>query len=188
MQRGSRDERGFTMVEMIITIAIMAILAGIIGGAYSIIKSGNASKSTSRFLGKLDTTQVENMTKKGTTYLYLFKDSDGVQTLMYNDGTDTGLNSQSDVIAHKADGVVTDIAGSGVDFTATSGSDSVNSKDTSDLVIKISFDKASGAFKCCKKADDAAGSTLYKEISFKGRGTTSYGVKLVKDTGKHMQG
>lgn len=39
MQRGSRDERGFTMVEMIITIAIMAILAGIIGGAYSIIKS-----------------------------------------------------------------------------------------------------------------------------------------------------
>ena len=32
MQRGSRDERGFTMVEMIITIAIMAILAGIIGG------------------------------------------------------------------------------------------------------------------------------------------------------------
>lgn len=30
MQRGSRDERGFTMVEMIITIAIMAILAGII--------------------------------------------------------------------------------------------------------------------------------------------------------------
>ena len=142
MQRGSRDERGFTMVEMIITIAIMAILAGIIGGAYSIIKSGNASKSTSRFLGRLDTTQVENMTKKGTTYLYLFKDSDGVQTLMYNDGTDTGLNSQSDVIAHKADGVVTDIAGSGVDFTATSGSDSVNSKDTSDLVIKISFDKA----------------------------------------------
>ena len=137
MQRGSRDERGFTMVEMIITIAIMAILAGIIGGAYSIIKSGNASKSTSRFLGRLDTTQVENMTKKGTTYLYLFKDSDGVQTLMYNDGTDTGLNSQSDVIAHKADGVVTDIAGSGVDFTATSGSNSVNSKDTSDLVIKI---------------------------------------------------
>lgn len=42
MQRGSRDERGFTMVEMIITIAIMAILAGIIGGAYSIIKSGKA--------------------------------------------------------------------------------------------------------------------------------------------------
>ena len=82
MQRGSRDERGFTMVEMIITIAIMAILAGIIGGAYSIIKSGNASKSTSRFLGRLDTTQVENMTKKGTTYLYLFKDSDVVQTLM----------------------------------------------------------------------------------------------------------
>ena len=119
MQRGSRDERGFTMVEMIITIAIMAILAGIIGGAYSIIKSGNASKSTSRFLGRLDTTQVENMTKKGTTYLYLFKDSDGVQTLMYNDGTDTGLNSQSDVIAHKADGVVKDIYGSCVDFTAT---------------------------------------------------------------------
>ena len=28
MQRGSRDERGFTMVEMIITIAIMAILGG----------------------------------------------------------------------------------------------------------------------------------------------------------------
>ena len=188
MQRGSRDERGFTMVEMIITIAIMAILAGIIGGAYSIIKSGNASKSTSRFLGRLDTTQVENMTKKGTTYLYLFKDSDGVQTLMYNDGTDTGLNSQSDVIAHKADGVVTDIAGSGVNFTATSSSGSVNSKDTSDLVIKISFEKASGAFKCCKKADDAAGSTFYTEISFKGRGTTSYGVKLVKDTGKHMQG
>lgn len=53
MQRGSRDERGFTMVEMIITIAIMAILAGIIGGAYSIIKSGNASKSTSRFLGSV---------------------------------------------------------------------------------------------------------------------------------------
>ena len=35
---------------------------------------------------------------------------------MYNDGTDTGLNSQSDVIAHKADGVVTDNAGSGVDL------------------------------------------------------------------------
>lgn len=107
------------MVEMIITIAIMAILAGL---SEVHIRSSSLEMHQNRhpdFWEGLDTTQVENMTKKGTTYLYLFKDSDGVQSLMYNDGTDTGLNSQSDVIAHKADGVVTDIAGSGVDFTAT---------------------------------------------------------------------
>lgn len=187
MKKWLDKQDGFTMIEMIITIGIMAILAGAAVVSFSIISSGNASKSTARFLNRLDAVQVEDMTKTGVTYLYLYKDGDGVKTFMCNDGTEEGMTSRSDLMTQVAaeNGTITNIAGSGVNFTLPDGS---NSSDDADLVVKIAFEKGSGAFACSKKIDDTTGTVFYDEISFKGKQTTNYTVKMLKNTGKHMQG
>ena len=187
MKKWLNKQDGFTMIEMIITIGVMAVLASAVIVSFSIISSGNASKSTARFLNRLDAVQVEDMTKTGVTYLYLYKDSDGVKTFMCNDGTEEGLTNRTDLMTQVSagNGTITDIAGSGVDFTLPDGT---NSADDADLVVKIAFEKGSGAFACSKKIEDTTGTVFYDKISFKGRQTTDYSVKMLQNTGKHMKG
>lgn len=169
-------EAGFTMVEMIITVAIMAILAGASVTAVGMIASGNAKRSAARFNSQLTTVQTETMMKKDPVYLYLYDDN-GVKSVVsknsYADRSalNSGLSSESP----------NDVGGAGVTVKATADDGSTVTLDGTNM-MKFAFIKASGAYQYAKTSD--SDTKFYPEIKFSGRG--NYKVTLVKMTGKHV--
>lgn len=169
-------EAGFTLVEMIITIAIMAVLAGASVTAVGMIASGNAKRSAARFNSQLTTAQTDTMMKKDQVFLYLY-DDEGVKSVVstnkYADRSalDGGLISESPK----------DVGGAGVTVKATAEDGSSIILDDTNM-MKFAFVKASGAYEFVKTSD--SDTKFYSEIQFSGRG--NYKVTLVKMTGKHV--
>lgn len=67
-----RDSRGFTLIELIIVMAIISIISlGTILGV-GILGYGNAKSATARIKSLSDNARIENMTKKKEYYLVIY--------------------------------------------------------------------------------------------------------------------
>ena len=73
-----KDQRGFSLVELIITMAIMAVFAGAIIGGMTYLNAGKTKKASAKLNNEISSIQTATMTKKGETYLYLYRTNDGV--------------------------------------------------------------------------------------------------------------
>lgn len=180
MKRWRKCEDGFTMVEMIITIAISAILLGSIVATLGYISAGNAKRSAARFNSKLNTAQTETMMQAKPTYLYLYKESDGSIKCVLSKGN---YQSRTALNGRPADETPTDVGGSGVNVTAKIEGGGTYTLLNANTMIKIAFDKATGAYKSANAGSDAD-SHFFEEIEFSGR--EKFKVTLVKATGKHV--
>lgn len=174
MKRWKECEDGFTLVEMIITIAISTILVGAIITAFGYISSGNAKRSAARINSKLNTAQTETMMQKDPTYLYLFK----------NNGLKVVLSSSDseDLTSLKNNANPTDVGGARVEVTATRAGQTDKKLDDSNFIC-IAFNKASGAYEFAKFSDET-NADFISELDFSGK--ASYKISLVKMTGKHV--
>lgn len=168
-----RNEDGFTMVEMVIVIAIAAILMGTTVATFGYISSSNARKSAARFNSSLNTAQTNTMMQKEATYLYLFKDKGIKVVLSTNDG--------ENLSSLKTNANVTDVGGARVDVIAKKSGGSQTLGDSE--FIQIAFDKATGAYRYAKFNGDAD-TEFISEINFSGK--ENYKVTLVQLTGKHV--
>lgn len=196
---GLRDRRGFSLVELIITMAIMAILATVTVGAIGYINTGKTKKASAKLNSKLTYIQTETMTKEGRSYLYIYKTNDGVYYVVSNKDAsgnigNVGLLGVSELSSYLSsnpsaskkicDGsvTVTGTTASGqvvemVELTDTAGANQVN-------LLKIGYDKATGAFSdSCGYAGSSETTDFYHEIKLAGKQTSS--IKLVEKTGKH---
>lgn len=189
VRQWKNGQDGFTLVEMIITIAIAGLLVGAVIGFTGYIRVGNSKKSAAKFNGKLDTVQVENMTKEGTAYLYVYKDSDGIQVTMakadssYPDGFTSRSNLNSYLAA--GSGSASQIGDSRVSVSAQGkdGGTDISMSLGEDNMLKIGFSKSTGAYTC--SGTGAVGDTaFYDTIIFSG--AESYTVRMVQSTGKHF--
>lgn len=72
-----RNDRGFTVLELVIVIVIMSLLAvGAITG-YSILTNGDTRKAANAIINSLDLIQIENMAKASDYRITISQDSNG---------------------------------------------------------------------------------------------------------------
>lgn len=180
MRKWNRQEDGFTMVEMIITIAVSAILVGTIAGAMGYISAGNSKRSAARFNSKLNTAQTETMMKADASILYLWQDSDGIKAGTSTEDCNTRTDLDTAIAGDKVASTV--VGGSRVSVQATDeDGDTYDLDDTN--MIKIAFIKSTGAYDYANSGT-SGDSRFFTEIVF--QGAESYEVILVKQTGKHV--
>ena len=188
-----KDKKGYTLVEMVIVIGIMAILAGGVASFIGYINNAKTTKSVETFKTKLDRVQTDNMSKEGTTYLYLYKTDDGIFSKIINSkdcpSYPKGFETRNDLdyfLSLKPD--ASNIAGTRVNVEATGNVETTGASTSLELkndnMIKIGFDKTTGAFSCSNNGKDSD-NIFYDKIVFKGSHNSE--IKLVKATGKHIE-
>jgi prepilin-type N-terminal cleavage/methylation domain-containing protein len=190
-----KDKRGFSLVELIIVMGIMAIFAGGIAGTLGYINRGKTKKAAATLNSQLTAIQQSNMTLKGATYLYLYKDGsqiymvtahakdidgDGKINSTANDPESANYTNRSNLDSYVSSyGGETKLCSSKVDVIGIDGS-STGTLDDSNM-IRISYSKGTGAF---TYSDMGSDSVFYNTIKL--QGTETFTVKLVKNTGKHF--
>lgn len=170
-QKIRKNNRGFTLVEIILVLGIGALLAGVSLTGLNYLKYGNTRKCAERLLDKLDEVQVENMTREGITYLGIFKEGDAlyVQKLKLSE---PGRGDVSTAAAEK-------IAEKSIELKWSTGEDT-DTLDETELLL-VSFSKATGAY---RTEPLAAGGRVYAgDFWICGRGI--FHIVQVAETGKH---
>ena len=80
--------RGFSLIEVIVVIALMAIVTGATMSIYSWIRTQRIEKLTENLSDSISDLRTANRTKDGTYNLYLIKTSKGFKTTIYLNGGD----------------------------------------------------------------------------------------------------
>lgn len=197
-----KDQRGFSLVELIITIAIMAVFAGAIIGGLTYLNAGKTKKASAKLNNEISSIQTATMTKKGETYLYLYRTNDGVFSSIVsstydadNDGTPDfpdGFMNRADLNTYLTNGgSQTKICDSTVSIKGKvgtgTGADPM-SLDTTNM-LKIGYSKGTGAFTYCNNGTLDSGKAMiempfYSMIEMSGK--EKFTIQLVKATGKHF--
>ena len=197
-----KDKRGFSLIELIITMAIMAVFAGAIIGGMSYINAGKTKKAAARLNNKISSIQTATMTKKGQTFLYIYRTSDGVYSTVVSSKIDTngdgnpdypkGFTQRSELDQCLSSGKISGdkLCDSTVTITGKQGTGGSNSVTLSESnFLKLGYSKSTGAFNYSNDGSlDTNGEftdvPFYSMIEMSGK--EKFSIKLVKISGKHF--
>lgn len=188
---------GFSMIEVIIVMAILGILVGSSVAVVSHINNGNSKKSAANLSATLSKMRMDSMTKNNKKYMYLYQKNDGIYMSviidpMYPDGYDDWTTLQGKIDPDDE----TKLGNDRLKFRVSGKNDAGNISER-DLgignIIKISYDHEKGNFSRCNGGHDLNPSTFdgtfYDTIKIcmdNTENTKQYEIKLVEQTGKHI--
>lgn len=188
MQTGRKsnelNNKGFSLVELIVVIAIIAILGGVIGISAYTASRYNIKKMAETFDKGLSRTQTLCMGKDNdNTYLRVFEESGSIKIEVTRvvenaDGTKEKIKDTKEWDLGSSNNTVTYVTSAGDKTLAADGA------------FAVSFDRASGAFKEMVELDASGMMTGYKtdvylkEVTFS-NDSTSNTVVVFQHTGKH---
>lgn len=129
MDDWKNDNKGFSLVEMIIIIAIIAVLGGVTAYGLSLVSGKPVTQCARQMQILLEQNRTVAMGKENNTYVVIYKTPSGVMAQEYINGTIHGEPIK--------------IGESTVDVTC-GGSSIGDSKDTGK---KVEFDRSTGALK-----------------------------------------
>lgn len=157
-----RDNYGFTLVELMVVIAIMGILAGVAAISTAIIPAAHAKSCANRINANLDRCRIGCLTHGDNTYMTLAINSDGKIEVRYYEDTAGSNPVPEDTSVLNSSGVT--VTGDGAALIASSP-------------ITFSFYRSTCALKQpVEKADYAL------TVTGGGRG---YTIHIVGATGSH---
>lgn len=160
------DNKGYSMIELMIVLAIMAVLSGTVFYSVTLIFGANARSCANNIQRSIGDCKVTTM-GKADAYMVLFRDGDGtVYTQMHlteSDGSVTEEEPQK-VGTGRVD----------IGYTPKCGTQTVLMPGDS---IEIRFDRSSGSF-----VADGNGN-IYEEISVRG-GSKDYRIEMAELTGR----
>ena len=177
-----KNQRGFSLVEAIITIAIIGILAGSSVAMVGHIRYANTKKVAEEVDTALSRLRLDTMTKMGEDkfkYLYIYRWSDGLAD-GYSDGYYVRLLDEDEIPSFDSNANLN--SGNG---TRLCGTNVVFIKDNGQTVGKgdyicIAY-KKNGLFRFVDEDGNVVTNT--KSITISGSGT--YEIILNEETGRH---
>lgn len=125
-----KDNKGYSLVEMIVILAIMAALGGVVAYGLSLVGSKPVAQCARQMQILLEQNRTVAMGKENNTYVVIYKTSDGVMAQEYINGSSSGKPP-------------TKIGESTVDVTC-GGTPIGNTESTG---TKVEFDRGTGALR-----------------------------------------
>ena len=168
------NNKGFSLIELIVIIAIMGVLVGGASLGISLVFSKDASKCATRLNDSIYEARANSMYKAGKFELIIDKSEDAYVATI----------SQTDVTPVSSETVYLD----GVDLSAKFVTEAVPAVKELELPVTVTFDKSKGNVYSVADADRAYDDGIIVFDITPRRGNRTAKVQLVTTTGKHTIG
>lgn len=163
-----KDRSGFTLIELIVIIAVMSILTGVVFYSINLLGYADTVKCANRIDNGLSSLRLNTMSRTGEYVMYLYR-YDGSYYICTVNG-DSGAAELENPVLNEETG--TKVGSSRVTISVC-GQDGGYKELEAGSPVSFRYYKNSGAFK-----------SDWKEIKITGGGKTST-VKMALMTGKH---
>lgn len=185
MNNTKNRNAGFSLIELIVTIAVASILVGTVSLGASLAFSKDASRCATILNDALYSVRMDSMSKPGIYTMVVKNSGSGSNTKFVveidHDGDRETIYLEGDANADKIDDIVAEFK---VDGSV------VQTQDIKSGELTITFDKSKGCVKTGSGTDFSSDGVLQFYITSK-RGSTANKnayVSIITSTGKHTVG
>lgn len=169
MNKADRKNAGFTLVELIVVVAILGIIVGGVAIGFSMLNKKNVDKAAKRVDVMMEKVRNWNMSKKDMKNLTIKKDSEGYHLF-------EGANEDSDGLLLGS--------GSNIEYVYVNSSSPGTEHTSSFTKFDVIFQR-SGAIKYKKESANLDADVEVQGIRIT-NGSKTVNITLVADTGKHF--
>lgn len=175
-----KQNKGFTLIEILVVLAIMAILAASSAAGFSRISYANFKKVAGKVNNEISDCRAVCMSHAAPAYTYIY--NRGGDIYLYS--TTNGKMNASDLSSANLER----IASSDVTISYVEANDATDTYKTlsNGEFLEISF-KLNGSFRTSAPNGEAGNSTkFYKKIKIKKNNGGSRIITMIQETGKHF--